>query len=177
MPEEIGVGRLYTSPSAHHQPRKKHIYINQLQKANKGHALCCPQSRERRRKGETTMIANRKALWMVVEGEVVLIHLNCSPAYFARVDRIEPDVKDGWWKLELLLLTLPVERLTWVIREEHMSGAQFMINEALIRIEQVPPIIFEEKQLVEERRGEMEPVRRTSKVISFSDWQRKRPCP
>ena len=122
------------------------------------------------------MIADRKAHWMVVEGEVVLIHLNCSPAYFARVDRIEPDLKDGWWKLELLLLALPAERITWVIREEHMAGAQFMIAETLIRIEQVPPIALQETEQVEEERKESGPVRDVAKVISFVDWRRKRAC-
>ena len=85
------------------------------------------------------MIADRQADWMVVQGEVILIHLDDSPAYFARVDRIEPDVKEGWWKLEFLLLTFPAERINWVIRESHMAGARFMIGETSIRIEQVSP--------------------------------------
>lgn len=114
------------------------------------------------------MIADRKAYWMVVEGEVVLIHLNGDPAYFARVDRIEPDLKDGWWKLEFLLLALPTERITWVIREEHMAGAPFMIGETPIRIEQVPPIAFEMKEPVGNERKEGVPVRESAKVIPFA---------
>jgi hypothetical protein len=110
------------------------------------------------------MIADRKAHWMVVEGEVILIHLDSSPAYFARVDRIEPDVKDGWWNLEFLLLTLPAERITWVIEESHMAGAQFMIGETLIWIEQIPPLASGEKREEENSK----PVPTGAKVIPFT---------
>jgi hypothetical protein len=118
--------------------------------------------------GETTMIADRKAHWMVVEGEVILIHLDGSPAYFARVDRIEPDVKDGWWKLEFLLLTLPAERITWVIEEPHMAGAQFMIGETLIWIEQIPARSSGAKREEENRK----PVPTGAKVIPFPGRRR-----
>lgn len=110
------------------------------------------------------MIADKKAHWVVVEGEVILIHLDGSPAYFARVDRIEPDVKDGWWKLEFLLLTLPAERITWVIEESHMAGAQFMIGETLIWIEQIPTLSSGAKHEEEISK----PVPTGAKVIPFT---------
>jgi len=114
------------------------------------------------------MIADRKAHWMVVEGEVILIHLDGSPAYFAQVDRIEPDVKDGWWKLELLLLTLPAERITWVINESHMTGAQFMIGETLIWIEQIPSLSSGDKH----DEGNSKQIPTGAKVIPFTGRRR-----
>ncbi len=114
------------------------------------------------------MIADRKAHWMVVEGEVILIHLDGSPTYFARVDRIEPDVKDGWWKLEFLLLTLPAERITWVIEESHMAGAQFMIGETLIWIEQIRPLSSGDNH----DEGNGKPVPTGAKVIPFTGRRR-----
>lgn len=114
------------------------------------------------------MIADRKAHWMVVEGEVILIHLDGSPAYFARVDRIEPDVKDGWWKLEFLLLTLPAERITWVIDESHMTGAQFMIGETLIWIEQIPSLSSGDKH----DEGNCKQIPTSAKVIPFTGRRR-----
>jgi hypothetical protein len=117
------------------------------------------------------MIADRKTDWMVDKSEVVLIHLNGDPAYFARVDSIEADLNDGWWKLEFLLLTMPVERITWVIREEHMAGAQFMIGDTLIRIEQVPPIALKEKE-IEPGGKERPPVSTSAKVLPFTGRRR-----
>ena len=48
---------------------------------------------------------------MLAVNDLVLVHLNRQPAFYARINEITPDVKKGWHQVELLLLTLPSQTL------------------------------------------------------------------
>ena len=62
------------------------------------------------------------------EGDVVLIHYQDQPAVYARIDLIEPDVKKDWYQVTLLLLTIPPQTVTWILREEYINGAGFTMG-------------------------------------------------
>lgn len=70
-------------------------------------------------------------------GDVVLIHVQEQPAFFARVEAIEPDAKRGWWQVKFLILTLPLTVTTWIIDNEQIRGAEFTLGGTPIRIERV----------------------------------------
>jgi hypothetical protein len=46
--------------------------------------------------------------------------------FYAYVNKIEPDItrKDEWWHLHLTLLTVPMQKITWTLRSEQMSGRE-----------------------------------------------------
>lgn len=46
--------------------------------------------------------------------------------FYAYVSRIERDAarKDEWWHLHLTLLTVPMQKITWTLRSEQMSGKE-----------------------------------------------------
>jgi hypothetical protein len=52
------------------------------------------------------------------EGDLVLIYHQEKPAVYARIEAIEADVKRDWYQVTLLLLTIPAQTVTWILREE-----------------------------------------------------------
>ncbi len=71
------------------------------------------------------------------EGDIVLIYHQDQPVLYARIEAIEPDMKKDWYRLKLLLLTIPAQAVTWILREEYINGAEFTMNGQPIRLEKV----------------------------------------
>jgi len=44
---------------------------------------------------------------MSKEGDLVLVHVEDRPAFFARIECISPDVKLDWYQVTLLVLQVP----------------------------------------------------------------------
>jgi hypothetical protein len=71
--------------------------------------------------------------------DLVLAHIDNKPAFYARVEEILPDVKPGWWKVRLLVLTVPLQVYTWILDESQVNGAPFTMGETPIMLEKVVP--------------------------------------
>jgi hypothetical protein len=69
--------------------------------------------------------------------DLVLAHIDNKPAFYARIDEITPDVKPGWWKVKLLVLTVPLQVYTWILDESQVNGAPFTMGETPIMLEKV----------------------------------------
>ena len=76
--------------------------------------------------------------------DLVLAHIDNKPAFYARIEEITPDVKPGWWKVKLLVLTVPLQVYTWILDESQVNGAPFTMGETPIMLEKVlspePPL-------------------------------------
>mgnify|MGYP001043002133 CR=1 FL=1 len=72
------------------------------------------------------------------QGDVVLITYEEQPAVYARIERIEPDVKKGWYQVTLLFLTLPAQTVTWILRGAYIQGESFTMGGKAIRLQFVP---------------------------------------
>ena len=60
-------------------------------------------------------------------GDVVLIaSKEPKMLFYAYVNKIERDTsrKDEWWHLHLTLLSVPLQKITWTLRTEQMSGKE-----------------------------------------------------
>ncbi len=73
-------------------------------------------------------------------GHVVLIHFNDQPAFFARIEDIQPDVKPEWYQIRLLVLQVPPKELTWILRGEYINGQAFTMSGHPVRIEALPEV-------------------------------------
>lgn len=73
----------------------------------------------------------------ILEQDLVLILIEDKPAFFARVEKITPDVKPNWWRVKFLVLTLPLKTMTWIIDEDQIRGADFTMRGTPIRIEKI----------------------------------------
>jgi hypothetical protein len=116
------------------------------------------------------------------EGDVVLVHMEGNPAFFARIEAIEPDVKKDWYQVKMLVLQVPLLVITWILREPYIDGEEFTMGGRPIKIVKV---VAPEEQTVqgppsgEENGGKKpspEPPPASSekgKVISFADRRKK----
>ena len=71
------------------------------------------------------------------EGDVVLVHYQDQPTMYARIETIKPDIKKGWYQVTFLLLTIPAQTITWILREEYINGAPFTMGGNSIILKEV----------------------------------------
>lgn len=118
---------------------------------------------------------------MTREGDVVLVHMDNSPAFFARVEQITTDVKPGWFHVKLLVLQVPLLVVTWILREPYFNGEEFTMGGHPMRIEKVVSPAEEAPSEEEKPEGEKKesgkPVlvesKKEGKVISLFDRRKK----
>ena len=76
---------------------------------------------------------------MATINDLVLVHLDQKPAFFARLNDITPDVKRGWYQVELLVLSLPPQPVVWILEESQINGEEFTMGDRSVRLELIPP--------------------------------------
>jgi hypothetical protein len=109
---------------------------------------------------------------MTQEQDIVLIHLEDQPLSFARIEDIQPDHKPGWYHVRLLLLQIPLQVVTWILRDVYIDGQEFTMNGKRLRLERV------ESPSMPEPEDEPPPLPRedrkgNGKVIALSDLKKK----
>ena len=83
---------------------------------------------------------------MNIEGDIVLIYYKDQPGVYGRIERIEPDIKKDWYQVTLLLLTVPHQVVTWILREEYINGGEFTMGGNSMRIEKIERLQFDDEQ-------------------------------
>jgi hypothetical protein len=76
---------------------------------------------------------------MATINDLVLVHLDRQPAFYARLNDINPDVKRGWYQVELLVLTLPPQTVVWILEEAHLNGQEFTMGGQPVQLVLIPP--------------------------------------
>jgi len=76
---------------------------------------------------------------MATINDLVLVHMDRKPAFYARINDINPDVKRGWYQVELLALMLPPQTLVWILEESHLSGEEFSMGNRPVQLVLIPP--------------------------------------
>lgn len=71
--------------------------------------------------------------------DIVIVHKEENPQFFARVEDISEDIKPGWFHLKLLVLTIPVQEVTWILKDIYIDGTEFSMEGNKMRIEKVIP--------------------------------------
>ena len=74
---------------------------------------------------------------MAIENDVVLIYFEDQPMSFARIESITADHKPNWYHVKLLLLTIPLQVVTWILRDVYINGEDFTMNDKKMRLEKV----------------------------------------
>jgi len=109
--------------------------------------------------------------------DIVLIYFEDKPLVFARVEGITPDVKAGWYGIKLLLLQVPLQVVTWILRDVYINGGEFTMNGKRMRLEKVvaPTEPGEMDTLpVKEKKMKKKPGETVgAKVISLADLKKK----
>ena len=115
---------------------------------------------------------------MASEKDVVLIHLEDTPIFFARIEQILPNHKPGWHHVKLLVLQTPLQVITWILRDAYIDGESFTMGGKRMRMEQV---VCPEEKHPEKPQKNPSPGKNhnllekseTGKVISLADLKKK----
>jgi hypothetical protein len=78
-----------------------------------------------------------KGKTMTVKNDVVIIYFEDNPMGFARVEEILPDHKKNWYHIKLLMLHIPLQTVTWILKDIYIEGEEFTMNGNRMRIEKV----------------------------------------
>jgi hypothetical protein len=87
---------------------------------------------------------------MNIEGDLVLIYYKDTPGVYARIEKIEADVKKDWYQVTLLLLTIPHQVITWILREEYINGQVFTMGGNSMRMEKIERVAFKDEMFHQE---------------------------
>ncbi len=118
---------------------------------------------------------------MAAINDVVLIYLEDAPVSFARVESILPDAKKDWYHVKLLMLQVPLQVVTWILKDEYINGHEFHMNGKLMKITKVE-IPVEELPLSKStnfsgenlQKGMSHGEKKQGKIISFADLKKSR---
>ncbi len=112
---------------------------------------------------------------MAVENDLVLIHYEDTPLVFARIESIVPDAKPDWYHIKLLMLQVPVQTVTWILRDVYINGQEFTMNGKRMRLEKVEvPADPAETPIEEEKPAPGTPSgENRGKVISLADLKKQ----
>ena len=113
---------------------------------------------------------------MAQENDLVLIYLEDKPLIFARIEGILADHKPDWFHVKLLLLQIPPQVVTWILRDTYVNGTEFTMNGKPMRLEKVE--MPEDEDFPEENEAPTTEEKTTktsgnSKIIDFTDLKKK----
>ncbi len=110
------------------------------------------------------------------EKDIVLIYFEEKPLSFARIESILPDSKPDWYHVKLLMLQLPLQVVTWILRDAYINGETFTMNGKRVRLEKV---ISPDEPAAEAGSGQQAPTGRKpdssgqAKVIALNDLRKR----
>lgn len=109
--------------------------------------------------------------------DIVLIHLEDTPVSFARIENILPDHKKDWYQIKLLMLQIPVQTVTWILKDEYINGEDFFMNGKKMRLALVECPV-EQLEVPEAGKEPSSPSEKeTGKIISFADLKSNKSKP
>jgi hypothetical protein len=82
---------------------------------------------------------------MAAINDLILIHIDNKPGFYARVEDISPDVKPGWWQVKLLALSFPLQIFTWILDGNQIDGSPFTMGGTPVRMDRVVAPVEEKR--------------------------------
>lgn len=104
---------------------------------------------------------------MTEEGDIVLIYYQDKPTLYARIEAIEFDIKKDWYQVTLLLLSIPIQMVTWILREEYINGTVFTMGGNSMKIEKIISPVISKQKISEEEDQNTPGNEERGKVIEF----------
>ncbi|MCJ7773927.1 MAG: hypothetical protein MUP22_12440 [Desulfobacterales bacterium] len=110
---------------------------------------------------------------MADENDIVLIYLEDNPLVFARIEDIQPDSKRGWYHVKFLMLQIPPQIVTWILKDAYINGEEFTMGGKKMRMEKVVSPEFIEKPANSVNNDNAPKKTKGAKIISISDVKKK----
>ena len=102
-------------------------------------------------------------------GQVIIVYVDDEPGFFARVERVQPDRKKGWWQATFLMLAIPLKTTSWVLDDEQMRGQPFTMNGVAMQIKLVESTEEEYFRDAEKQTAENKKDKQSGNVFSMFD--------
>jgi hypothetical protein len=111
--------------------------------------------------------------------DVVLLYLEDTPVSFARIESILPDVKKDWFHIRLLMLQIPLQVVSWLLKNDYINGHEFFMNGKKMRLEKVESPVedfpvsspdFRNNPKAGKKSGPED--KKQGRIISFSDFKK-----
>jgi len=115
---------------------------------------------------------------MATINDLVLVHVENKPGFYARIEDITPDAKKGWWVVKMLVLTFPLQIYTWILDESQLDGAPFTMGGTPLMLEKIEsPIHHEEPAAATPKPAALSPAEGETdrpKVVSLLERKKKK---
>jgi hypothetical protein len=132
-----------------------------------------PQNARENGPGRSSMLTFFNFPAMTAVNDIVLIHYEDKPLVFARVEEILADHKPGWYHVRLLMLQVPVQLVTWILRDAYIEGEPFTMNGKRMRLERIQAPAPVEAETPPESPPRSEKKTTTAKVVNLADLKKK----
>ncbi|MCD6186500.1 MAG: hypothetical protein J7K84_12120 [Deltaproteobacteria bacterium] len=106
---------------------------------------------------------------MSQENDIVLIYCEDKPLAFARIEEFLPDHKNDWYHVKMLILQIPLQTVTWLLRTAYIEGVEFTMDGKKMRLEPVISPERDKKIKPQAEQKKRKPKTGTSRVISLAD--------
>lgn len=120
---------------------------------------------------------------MATINDVVLIYLEDAPVAFARIESILPDSKKDWFQIKLLMLQIPLQTVTWILKDAYINGEDFQMNGKQMRLETIhapeeTPVFSQNpgtgfSETPPSKKAPSDSQEKTDNIISFADLKKK----
>jgi len=115
---------------------------------------------------------------MAAINDLVLVHIDNKPGFYARIEDITPDVKPGWWQVKLLALSIPLQVFTWILDTSQVDGAPYTMGGTPVRLEKVvsPVEQLEKPENLDQSKGApaKKEKKEGAKVVSLADRKKEK---
>ena len=109
---------------------------------------------------------------MTTEKDIVLIYYEDQPLSFARIEEILPDSKPNWYHVRLLMLQIPLQVVTWILRDVYINGEEFTMNAKRMRLEKVEAPDMTDTPQQSPQKDPADKKKEGGKVISLTDLKK-----
>jgi hypothetical protein len=110
---------------------------------------------------------------MAKENDIVLIYLEDNPSTFARIESIKPDHKPNWYHVTFLILQVPVQVVTWILRDVYIDGETFTMGGKEMRLELIQCPEIQDAGESDTDGPSEKPAGKKGKVISLADLKHR----
>ncbi|MEA3279437.1 MAG: hypothetical protein U9Q38_02385 [Thermodesulfobacteriota bacterium] len=106
---------------------------------------------------------------MATEKDIVLIYSEDIPLTFARIEEISADIRPNWYHVKLLLLQVPLQAVTWILKDSYINGEEFTMDGRKVHLELIECPEVAETPEIHEEKGRTSKGSKKGKVILLKD--------
>lgn len=110
---------------------------------------------------------------MATINDLVLIYFEGKPLIFARIEDIAADKKSNWYHVKLLMLQVPLQTVSWILKDTYINGKEFTMGGRKMRLEKVESPKSPQQDMPGADADETSGKKPQAKIISLADLKKQ----